>query len=199
MPPDHDHFNGNVDFNGSVDLNDAESVIPRSGRPQAVGRPPAAGELTWHALSADQVLHSEGVDGQRGLSSAEAAAWAQRFGPNELAAGKAEPRSHVLTGSSNTKPSDATLRTSARTCTARRRQVRLRLRGPHQAVLQCAHLENHPFCSPSPGCLGGIQLRHSTWTDRLGTPITSPGLTTVTPWAEISGAAVSMTFDHSAP
>ena len=50
-----------------------------------------------------------------------------------------------------------------------------------------------------PGCLGGIQLRHSTWTDRLGTPITSPGLTTVTPWAEISGAAVSMTFDHSAP
>ena len=27
MPPDHDHFNGNVDFNGSVDLNDAESVM----------------------------------------------------------------------------------------------------------------------------------------------------------------------------
>src|SRR5271166_1086372 len=56
------------------------------------GRPPATGELAWHTLSADQVLRSEGVDGRRGLSSAEAAARAQRFGPNKLAAGKAEPR-----------------------------------------------------------------------------------------------------------
>ncbi len=56
------------------------------------GRPPATGELAWHTLSANQVLRSEGVDGRRGLSSAEAAARAQRFGPNKLAAGKAEPR-----------------------------------------------------------------------------------------------------------
>ena len=56
------------------------------------GRPPAAGELAWHTLGADQVLRSEGTDGQRGLSSAEAAARARRFGPNELAAGQAEPR-----------------------------------------------------------------------------------------------------------
>ena len=56
------------------------------------GRPPAAGELAWHTLGADQVLRSEGTDGQRGLSSAEAAARARRFGPNELAAGRAEPR-----------------------------------------------------------------------------------------------------------
>src|SRR5499427_1578074 len=56
------------------------------------GQPPAAGELAWHTLGADQVLHSEGVDEQRGLSSAEAAARAERFGPNEFAAGQAEPR-----------------------------------------------------------------------------------------------------------
>jgi Ca2+-transporting ATPase len=56
------------------------------------GRPPADGELAWHTLGADQVLRSEGVDGQRGLSSAEAAARAQRFGPNEFAAGQAESR-----------------------------------------------------------------------------------------------------------
>jgi Ca2+-transporting ATPase len=36
------------------------------------------------------------VDGQRGLSSAEAAARAQRFGPNKLAAAKAEPRWHAF-------------------------------------------------------------------------------------------------------
>jgi P-type Ca2+ transporter type 2C len=56
------------------------------------GRPPAGGELAWHTLSADQVLQSEGTDGQRGLSSAEAAARGRRCGPNKLAAGKAEPR-----------------------------------------------------------------------------------------------------------
>ena len=60
------------------------------------GGPPAAGELAWHTLGADQVLHSEGVDGQRGLSSAEAAARAQRFGPNEFAAGRAESRWHAF-------------------------------------------------------------------------------------------------------
>jgi P-type Ca2+ transporter type 2C len=47
-------------------------------------------------LSADQVLRSEGVDGQRGLSSAEATARAGRFGPNKFAAGQAEPRWHAF-------------------------------------------------------------------------------------------------------
>src|SRR5215475_957850 len=60
------------------------------------GRPPAAGELAWHTLGADQVLHSEGVDGQRGLSSAEAAARARRFGPNEFAAVRGESRWHAF-------------------------------------------------------------------------------------------------------
>src|SRR5215471_3280655 len=62
---------------------------PRSG-------PPAAGELAWHTLGADQVLHSEDVDGQRGLSSAEAAARARRFGPNEFAAVRGESRWHAF-------------------------------------------------------------------------------------------------------
>ncbi len=60
------------------------------------GRPPAADGVAWHTLGADQVLHSEGVDGRRGLSSAEAAARAERSGPNKLAAGKAEPRWHAF-------------------------------------------------------------------------------------------------------
>ena len=60
------------------------------------GRPSAAGEVAWHTLGADQVLRSEGADGQRGLSSAEAAARARRFGPNKLAAGEAEPRWHAF-------------------------------------------------------------------------------------------------------
>jgi len=60
------------------------------------GQPPAAGELAWHTLGADQVLHSEGVDAQRGLSSAEAATRARRFGPNEFAAGRTESRWHAF-------------------------------------------------------------------------------------------------------
>ncbi len=60
------------------------------------GRPTTVAEPVWHTLSGDQVLHSEGVDGQRGLSSAETAARARRFGLNQLAAGKAEPRWHAF-------------------------------------------------------------------------------------------------------
>ena len=60
------------------------------------GRPPAVGELAWHTLGADQVLRSEGVDGQHGLSSAEAAARARQFGRNEFTAGRAEPRWHAF-------------------------------------------------------------------------------------------------------
>jgi Ca2+-transporting ATPase len=60
------------------------------------GGPPAAGELAWHTLGADQVLRSEGGAGQRGLSSAEAAARAQQFGRNEFAAGRTEPRWHAF-------------------------------------------------------------------------------------------------------
>ncbi len=61
---------------------------PRSGPPPT--------EVAWHTLGADQVLQSEGVDRQRGLSSAAAAARSERFGPNKLAAGRAEPRWHAF-------------------------------------------------------------------------------------------------------
>ena len=66
------------------------TVTPRSERP------PAAGGLPWHVLGSDQVLRSEEVDVQHGLSSAEAAARARRYGPNMLAAGKTEPRWHAF-------------------------------------------------------------------------------------------------------
>jgi Ca2+-transporting ATPase len=67
----------------------------RSKENTGAGMPSADG-LAWHTLSGDQVLHFEGADGQRGLSSAEAAARAQRSGPNKLAAGKPEPRWHAF-------------------------------------------------------------------------------------------------------
>jgi hypothetical protein len=46
----------------------------------------------WHTLNADRVLETEKVDEQSGLSSAEAAARAEQFGPNKFDAGKSEPR-----------------------------------------------------------------------------------------------------------
>ncbi|HEV2257835.1 MAG TPA: HAD-IC family P-type ATPase [Streptosporangiaceae bacterium] len=66
-----------------------------TGTPRA-GKPSAAGQLAWHTLGADQVLRSEGVDAQHGLSSAEAAARAERFGPNAFAAGRGESRWHAF-------------------------------------------------------------------------------------------------------
>src|ERR1700748_3423241 len=69
------------------------SEVADTSRP---GQPAAASELAWHTLGTNQVLRSEGVDGQRGLSSAEAAARTQRFGPNELAAGRSESRWHAF-------------------------------------------------------------------------------------------------------
>ncbi|MFI5065902.1 MAG: cation-transporting P-type ATPase, partial [Streptosporangiales bacterium] len=62
-----------------------------TGTPRS-GGPPADDELAWHTLGADQVLRSEGADGQSGLSSAEAAARAKRFGSNTFAAGRSESR-----------------------------------------------------------------------------------------------------------
>ena len=60
------------------------------------GRPSAAGELAWYTLGANQVVRFEEAGEQHGLSSAEAAARAERCGPNELAAGEAEPRWHAF-------------------------------------------------------------------------------------------------------
>ena len=47
--------------------------------------------LAWHTLTAERALQEEGVDEQRGLSSAEAASRARRFGPNKFAEAEAEP------------------------------------------------------------------------------------------------------------
>src|ERR1700754_1485508 len=65
------------------------SEVADTSRP---GQPAAASELAWHTLGTDQVLRSEGGDGQRGLGSAGAPARPQRFGLNELAAGRSESR-----------------------------------------------------------------------------------------------------------
>jgi magnesium-transporting ATPase (P-type) len=54
------------------------------------------GGRAWHTLSAAQVLRAEKVDGQRGLSSAEAAERAARLGLNRLAAARAEPGWHAF-------------------------------------------------------------------------------------------------------
>ena len=61
-------------------------------RAAAPGLAPGDGGPVWHTLSADGVLRAEEVDEQRGLSSAEADARADRFGPNKFDAAKAEPR-----------------------------------------------------------------------------------------------------------
>ena len=53
---------------------------------------PEVGGTVWHALSAERVLQAEQVDGQRGLSSAEVASRAERFGPKKFAEGKTESR-----------------------------------------------------------------------------------------------------------
>jgi Ca2+-transporting ATPase len=50
----------------------------------------------WHTLTADRVLREEDVDPQRGLSPAEVASRAQRFGPNKFDAGKSESRWHAF-------------------------------------------------------------------------------------------------------
>lgn len=55
-----------------------------------------ASGLAWHTLGVEQVLRAEEVSAQSGLSSAEAAARAGRFGPNKLATARAEPRWHAF-------------------------------------------------------------------------------------------------------
>jgi P-type Ca2+ transporter type 2C len=60
------------------------------------GLAPAGVGQAWHTLSADLVLQAEQVDGLAGLSSAEVASRAQRFGPNKFDSGKAESRWHAF-------------------------------------------------------------------------------------------------------
>jgi P-type Ca2+ transporter type 2C len=63
-------------------VTDAAGVIPQ----QRDGGP------AWHTLRVEQALQAHEVTVRQGLTSAEAAARIERFGPNRLAGGKAEPR-----------------------------------------------------------------------------------------------------------
>ena len=62
-----------------------------AGPPASTLTPGTDGPV-WHALSADRVLQSEGVDGQRGLSSVEVVSRTERFGPNTFDTAKVESR-----------------------------------------------------------------------------------------------------------
>ncbi len=70
-------------------------MATHSGAP-APSLAPGDGGPVWHTLSADGVLRAEKVDEHSGLSSAEVASRAARFGPNKFDAGTAEPRWRVF-------------------------------------------------------------------------------------------------------
>jgi Ca2+-transporting ATPase len=70
-------------------------VATHTGAP-APGLTPGDAGPVWHTLSADGVLRAEKVDEHSGLSSAEVASRAGRFGPNKFDAGTAEPRWRVF-------------------------------------------------------------------------------------------------------
>ena len=70
--------------------------MTRPAETPAVGPASGADGQAWHALTAGLVLQAERVDAQRGLSSAEVQARAQRFGPNKFDSGKAEPWWHAF-------------------------------------------------------------------------------------------------------
>ncbi|MFY9862534.1 MAG: cation-transporting P-type ATPase [Trebonia sp.] len=70
-------------------------MATHTGAP-APGLAPGDGGPVWHTLSADEVLRAEKVDEHSGLSSAEVASRAARFGPNKFDAGTAAPRWRVF-------------------------------------------------------------------------------------------------------
>jgi Ca2+-transporting ATPase len=83
-----------TEANGQEDVTQARSrggqvSIPTGAPASDVA---ASGDQIWHALSAEQVLRAEQVDGQRGLSAAEVALRAERFGPNAFDAAQTESR-----------------------------------------------------------------------------------------------------------
>jgi Ca2+-transporting ATPase len=78
----------NIAQAGHGDHHPSRVSRPRGGR----GKITAMVALAWHTLSSGQVLDAEAVDSRSGLSSAEAAARAARYGLNKLDAGREEPR-----------------------------------------------------------------------------------------------------------
>ena len=55
------------------------------------GPAPAAADAAWYALAPEEAARRLGVDPAQGLSAAEAQRRLQQYGPNALAAAKAEP------------------------------------------------------------------------------------------------------------
>jgi Ca2+-transporting ATPase len=70
-------------------------VTTPAGAPPS-GLTPVTDGPVWHALSAERVLQAEQVGERDGLSPAEVAARARRFGPNRFDSGKAESRWHAF-------------------------------------------------------------------------------------------------------
>ena len=58
----------------------------------APAAPPDAAKKTWYALPGDTVAKSMNVDPEKGLTTAEAAARLEQYGPNKFAEGKTEPQ-----------------------------------------------------------------------------------------------------------
>ncbi len=58
--------------------------------------PTATETPTWHVLSREGAVHELDVEPERGLSSDEAAARIERYGPNKFAEAKTEPRWHAF-------------------------------------------------------------------------------------------------------
>jgi Ca2+-transporting ATPase len=58
--------------------------------------PATAGARTWYDISADDATAALGVDGEQGLSGAEATSRLAQYGPNKFAEAAPEPRWHAL-------------------------------------------------------------------------------------------------------
>lgn len=56
----------------------------------------ATGVPTWHALSCEGAVHELHVEPERGLTTEEAGARLERYGPNKFAEAKTEPRWHAF-------------------------------------------------------------------------------------------------------
>jgi P-type Ca2+ transporter type 2C len=70
-------------------------VRARTADTPGSGLDPEGRELAWHTLSAERVLQAETSTGSA-VSAQLRRPRGRRFGPNELAAGQAEPRWHAF-------------------------------------------------------------------------------------------------------
>ena len=72
-------------------MSDSSATSSKQDAPTAAPAPTAATTAAWYALSPEEVASRLQVDPAQGLSAAEAAKRLQQYGPNALAATKAEP------------------------------------------------------------------------------------------------------------